>query len=289
MMKGENLVSNKMILGLATLIILIGAVGFLFYQQSMEIKQLKQQAVKDDKLLEQQRNQQTPEVVQGELDTSHPEFHLHEDGTPHIGTHEKTKSEYTAPEGAVTQPDFSNIDPNDDPVKDAYNRLEYIKNNPYAWGGVYSERATELIAELMPNSKPIQLIDHNHGEVVGELIFELCQQNDPRAAETLIAMTCDTGIGMVNIDDALEEIGPPAIPYILPYLERGMQEEGSVYINWAVFDSLTRIGVRYRDDLGGIIDHIIIPKFKEIAADEDNKRYEWGPVRDAKEALDRLQ
>ncbi len=283
--------NKKTFWGIATLIILlVGVVGFLFYRQSMEIKQLKKEVAQDDKLLEQHRKQQTPEVVAGGLDTSHPEFHVHEDGTPHIGTHDENKAEYTAPEGAVTQPDFSNIDPNDDPVKAAYKRLEYIKNNPYAWGGVHSERATELIAQLMPASEPIQLRDHNHGEVVGELIFELCLQNDPRAAETLIAMTCDTGISMVNIRDALEEIGPPAVPYILPYLERGMKEEGSnIYIHWAVFDRLARIGVRYRDDLGGIIDHIIIPKFKEIAADEDNERYKWSPVRDAKEALDRLQ
>ena len=279
--------NKKTIWGVATLIILlIGAVGFLFYRQSMEIEQLKKEVAQDEKVLEQHRKQKTPEGVEGGLDTSHPDFHFHEDGTPHIGTHDEPKAEYTAPEGAVTQPDFSNIKPNEDPVKAAYKRLEYIKNNPYAWGGVHSERATELIAELMPDSKPIQLIDHNHGEVVGELIFELCLQNDPRAAETLIAMTCDTGIGMVNIDDALEEIGPPAVPYILPYLEKGMKEK---FIRLAVTDSLTSIGVRYRDDLGGIIDHIIIPKFKEIAADEDNERYGRLTVISAREALDKLQ
>ncbi len=283
--------NKKTIWGVATLIILlIGAVGFLFYRQSMEIEQLKKEVAQDEKVLEQHRKQKTPEGVEGGLDTSHPDFHFHEDGTPHIGTHDEPKAEYTAPEGAVTQPDFSNIKPNEDPVKAAYKRLEYIKNNPYAWGGVHSERATELIAELMPASEPIQLRDHNHGEVVGELIFELCLQNDPRAAETLIAMTCDTGIGMVNIDDALEEIGPPAVPYILPYLEKGMKEEGSnILINWTVFNSLTRIGVRYRDDLGGIIDHIIIPKFKEIAADEDGERYYHNIVSHAQEALDQLQ
>ena len=61
---------------------------------------------------------------------------------------------------------------------------------PYAWGGVHSERATELIGQLMPASEPIRIRDHNHGELIGDLIFELCLQNDPRAAETLIAMTC---------------------------------------------------------------------------------------------------
>ena len=47
------------------------------------------------------------------------------------------------PEGAATIPNFPPVDPNEDPVAAAYKRLDYIKNNPYAWGGVHSERATE--------------------------------------------------------------------------------------------------------------------------------------------------
>lgn len=86
--------------------------------------------------------------------------------------------------------------------------------------------------------------------------------------------------------DALVAIGPPAVPYILPYLERE-DTKGSdwIVVSPAVFGFLTRIGVRYRADLGGILDHIIIPKFQEIAADENNERYHYLTVRDAKEAL----
>ena len=195
--------------------------------------------------------------------------------------------EYTAPEGAVLKPDFPKVDPTDDPVKAAYKRLEYIKNNPYAWGGVYSPRATELIAELIPAR---YATDHNDGDEMDLLIYELCQQRDPRAAEALIAIMCDGGAMGQIMFDTLEVIGPPAVPYILPYLERE-ETYGSdwIVINLPVFDSLSRIGVRYRDDLGGILDHIIIPKFKEIAADEDNERYGRSTVIDAREALDRLQ
>lgn len=189
----------------------------------------------------------------------------------------------------MLKPDFPKVDSSDDPVKAAYKQLEYIKNNPYAWGGVHSERATELIAELMPESVPIMLRDHEHGEQVFELIAELCEQGDPRAAEALIALTCDGGIGAAIIDDTLAEIGPPAVPYILPYLERE-DTKGSdwIHINWQVFNSLARIGVRYCDDLGGIIDHIIIPKLKEIDADEED-RYSGVSGMNAQEALDRLQ
>ena len=212
--------------------------------------------------------------------------HVHEDGTWHEGTHEAHAPPAvpnTAPPGAATTPDFPAVDPNEDPVEAAYKRLEYIKNNPYAWGGVHSERATELIAQLMPASLPI---DHNDSDERELLIEELCQQNDPRAAGALIALMCDGGTKGRVMFDTLEAIGPPAVPYILPYLEReDTMGTDWIQVSFAVFDPLIRIGVRYREDLGGILDHIIIAKFQEIAADENNERYGPTTVRRAREAL----
>ncbi|RKU12712.1 hypothetical protein C6501_10540 [Candidatus Poribacteria bacterium] len=277
----------KLYWGLAALLILIiSATVFLVIRNQAEIRQLEREAAEAQKLL-QQRN--APQVPQGEH-PPHP--HFHEDGSFHEGAPEDPiatdpQVQYTAPEGAVTKPDFPKVDPNEDPVKAAYKRLEYIKNNPYAWGGVHSERATELIAELMPARLAA---DHDEGDERSLLIYELCQQGDPRVAEALIAHMCDGGVGWVVMDDALAEIGPPAVPHILPYLERA-DTKGSdwIYINWEVFDSLTRIGKRYRDDLGGIVDHIIIPKFKEIAADENNERYGRSTVIRARKALAKFQ
>ncbi len=206
--------------------------------------------------------------------------HTHADGTFHEAPH-------SIPADATTTPDFPAADPNGDPVEAAYQRLEYIKNNPYAWGGVHSPRATQLIAELLPASYPI---DHNDGDARQLLIEELCEQNDPRAAEALIAIMCDGGTKGRVMFDTLEAIGPPAVPYILPYLERE-DTKGSawIYVGSGVFDSLSRIGVRYRDDLGGILDHIIIPKFQEIAADKNNERYGRSTIIRAREALSLLQ
>ena len=187
------------------------------------------------------------------------------------------------PEGAAVSPNFPPVDPNEDPVEAAYKRLEYIKNNPYAWGGVHSERATELIAELMPASLPI---DHADSETREVQIDELCQLNDPRAAEALIAIMCDGGTMGRVMFDTLEAIGPPAVPYILPYLFREDRKGGAwIPVNFAVFDVLGHIGVKYRADLGGILDHIIIPKLQEIAADENNERYYHVTVGDAKAVL----
>lgn len=279
--------NRKLLWGLAALMILIiGATVFLTVKNQAEIRQLEREAADAQKQLQQHNAQkEMAEEGQQHLDPAHPDFHVHEDGTPHIGTHdEKPKVQYTAPEGAVLKPDFPKVDPKADPVKAAYERLEYIKNNPYAWGGVHSPRATELIAELLPAELPA---DHNEGDERELLIWELREQNDPRAAEALIALMCDGGGGVSS--DALVEIGPPAVPYILPYLERA-DTKGSdrIYIDLNVFDSLTRIGVRYRDDLGGIVDHIIIPKFKEIAADEED-RYSGVSGMNAQKALDGIQ
>ena len=275
--------NKKLYWGLGVLIILlIGATVFLLVKDQADRAEIRQLEKELEALQKRKEDQNTSEVSKEEHPT-HP--HFHEDGTFHVGEHaDEPKVKYTAPPGAVLKPDFPPIDPKDDPVKAAYKRLEYIKNNPYAWGGVHSERATELIAALLPAELAA---DHNEGDEQALLIHELCQQGDPRAAEALIAIICDGGVGWDVIDDALEEIGPPAVPYILPYLERE-DTKGSdwIYINWEVFDSLTRIGTRYRDDLGGIIDHIIIPKFKEIAADKDSKRYYHTIVSDAQKALE---
>ena len=222
-----------------------------------------------------------------------PQGHVHDDGTFHPEPHEtpvEPPVQYTAPQGAVTDPDFPAVDPSEDPVEAAYKRLEYIKNNPYAWGGVHSERATELIAQLMP---PPVLMDHDHGEEVREQIIELIAQGDPRAAEVLITTLCDGNMGGVAMFDALEEIGPPAVPYVLPYLEKGVAQGG--HISSAVFDSLSRIGARYRSDLGGIVEHIIIPKLEVIAADDHDEDFDEKYARFsasvifAREALARLQ
>ena len=232
------------------------------------------------------------EVEQPKVETpveQTPQGHFHADGTFHEGTHEADAPpavpavEYAAPPGAATTPNFPPVDPTQDPVEAAYKRLEYIKNNPYAWGGVHSERATELIAELMP---PQKSRDHAHGDEVHDFLVELIAQNDPRAGEVIIANMCDGSVGGNMLIDALVVVGPPAVPYILPYFEKGVAEGG--YIRGAIFTILGRIGERYRTDLGGIVDHLIIPKLEVIAADEDAEIYDTPAQRRANEALSML-
>ncbi len=292
---------KRFYLGFAIFIVLLGIAGvlLLIQRERAELKQLEKRGAEADRFLkDSQKLQGTPRQTAEPTTPTQPDKtdenggHTNGDGTFHEGDlpepiQTEPKVQYTAPKGAVLKPDFPKVDPKEDPVKAAYKRLEYIKNNPYAWGGVHSPRATELIAQLLPASLPIDHDDSDEREV---LIDELCKQNDPRAAEALIALMCDGGTMGQIMFDTLEEIGPPAVPYILPYLEsEDTRETDRIRISLAVFDPLTRIGVRYRDDLGGILDHIIIPKFKVIAADEDNERYRRSSVIFAREALDRLQ
>ena len=213
--------------------------------------------------------------------------HVHEDGTFHAEPHaaeDTPAAQYTTPPGAATKPDFPPVAEGDDPVEAAYKRLEYIKNNPYAWGGVHSERATELIAQLMP---PPVLIDEGHGEAVYALIDELIAQDDPRAAEVLITNICEGYISGRSMYDALVAIGPPSVPYVLPYLEEVVAQGG--YVRIAVFRVLTDITVAHRDDLVGITEHLIIPKFAEIAVDKDFEHYDPPLPSEAQAALSRLQ
>ncbi len=278
--------NKKLYWGLGVLIILlIGAMVFLLVKDRADRAEIRQLEKELEALQKRKEDQNASEVSKEEHP---PHLHFHEDGTFHEGEHaDEPKVKYTAPPGAVLKPDFPPIDPKDDPVKAAYKRLEYIKNNPYAWGGVHSERATELIDLLMTASGPIRVIDHEHGDQVIEQIEELCEQGDPRAAGVLIAHMCDGDtVGRVMID-TLVEIGPPAVLYILPYLEKFVAQGGTTSIG--MFDALGRIGIRYRDDLDGIVQHIIIPKLKVIDADEDNKRYDSGSVIDARAALELLE
>ena len=263
--------------GIATLLLLLGiAAVFLFIDQNAELRQLEKETAESDKLRQEHNKPQ---------EMPPQKAHVHADGSRSRRTTSRPNRNIEPP------PEFTTPHPiqipegiTDPDVAAAWERLDYIAKNPYAWGGVFSPRATELLALLLP---PPRLIDENHGYLVEQQITELIDQDDPRAAEALIANMCDGDIVGGSMFDALDEIGPPAVPYILPYLEKGVVQGG--YIRLAVFESLGRIGARYRDDLGGIVDHIIIPKLKVIAADEDNERYDSGSVIDARGALARLQ
>ena len=278
--------NRKLYWGLGVLIILIigvGAVLVIRHEKAIH-KQLKADLDVVNKLLEEQNK---PSEVPDE------KGHVHDDGTFHVGEHDNPLVEQDEPTGEQDEPlkpppsrDFEPVQIQipegitDPDVIAAWKRLDDISNNIWEWGGKPSPRAVELIDQLMP---PPVLRDHGHGEEVEDLIHELIEQDDPRAAQTLIATMCEGSMVGVAMIDALVEIGPPAVPYILPYVSKDYVMSG------IAIKVLGRIAEQYRDDLDGIVDHIIIPKFQMVAADEEFEHFDAYDVLKAREALVRLQ
>ena len=81
----------------------------------------------------------------------------------------------------------------------------------------------------------------------------------------------------------LVEIGVPAVPYLIPYMLN--MERMPALRSYSIM-VLGRIAERHRADLGGIVDHILIPRLEAILAQEKPDYFE---AKDAREALARLQ
>ena len=258
---------KKMIWGFTTLIILLLAgVSYIAVWQYTELQQYKKDGAEDDKLLEQYNKQkQTPEIIDGDLDASHPDFHVHEDGTPHIGTHDEPS---VAVPFQPSAPSFSNFtrDPNDDPVTTAYKRLDYIKNNLHEWGN-FSERTLELMDEMTPMSEPPK-VEGDGGDTVA-LLKELSALRDPRSAEFLIKYQMESGIMGRPVDDALVAMGPASVPALIDRLD-DLSGDSALSIP---LELLLPIVAEHRTVLGGIVEHIIIPKLEAIAASTNTYRY----------------
>lgn len=187
------------------------------------------------------------------------------------------------PEGVDVTPNFPPVDPNDDPVEAAYKRLEYIKNNPYAWGGVANPETPGLIAKLMPApdgfSGPTA---HSDVEETIDLLGSL-DPNDPRSAEVMATYLCEGRVGGRGPKNALVNMGVPAVPYLIPYM---LDMERSPLLRSRALEVLCRIGERHREDLDGIVEHIIIPRLEAILSQEKPDYFEGN---DAREYLPRLK
>ena len=153
----------------------------------------------------------------------------------------------------------------------AYERLEYISNNLHEWGK-FSPEAAAIMDQLTPT-----------WDISSEAVFEdaiallekLIEYNDPRAAEVFVRYNYDSGMSGAPIENALIALGPPSVPHLLPYLD------GSAVSFVRAAESLSYIGSMYRDELGGAVEHLIIPKLKQ-----HENRYRYS---DVKAALARLE
>ena len=178
----------------------------------------------------------------------------------------------------------------DDPVAKAWAKLDYIADNPFAWGGNADSRTAALVQQLMP---PIDGIESEaHAEEIGGLLYPLAERRDPRSIETLVAYECGGPIGLAVVRDALVAMGPPVVPHLIPYLDEALEAgEGSVGETSrggmaTAANILSQVGPQHQADLGGIVEHIILPKLELLLADGVLDDF-W--KREVKEAIARLK
>ena len=164
-----------------------------------------------------------------------------------------------------------------DPVAAAWARLEYISQNPQEWGE-FSPEAAELMAQLTPT----WVFDEADGEGPAENAFKLLKKlvsfQDPRSAE-VIANYINEGFGINN--DAVVPIGPPLVPPLIPLLDANTSFEGRLQS----VKLLGLLGEKHRHELGGAVEHIILPRVEQMATADPS------PVvqRRAREAVARLR
>ena len=186
--------------------------------------------------------------------------HVHEDGTWHDGSHEIHQN--PAAPSSVQVPD-SITDPE---VLAAWQRLDYIAKNPFEWGGHPSDRALELMDKLTP----MWVIDdpHDHGEELMMTLDLLAEERDPRSAALLVTYQLDSQVQGTPIDEALVAMGPASMPALIARLN---PEESREVFLVLIIRLLPPIVEQHRSELGGIVDHIIIPRLEAIAGIKDHQ------------------
>ncbi len=270
--------------GVVILVLLLFG-GLMFYVQydlaqfRKGLKADHEEPKPDD--VEVKKKEETPEEV---LEQPPAQGHLHEDGTfhedtPHVPIEIKTPSRDYTPVKVKIPEDLTDPD-----VKAAWERLEYIANNIWEWGGVPSHRAVELIAQLMPPPDRFSgPSGHSDAEETINLLGELAWSGDPRAAEVVATYLCEGRVGGRGPKNALVEMGVPAVPYLVPYM---LDMERRPLLRSRAIEVLGQIAVRHREELGGIVEHIIIPRLEAILSEEEPD-YDEG--KDAREALANLK
>ena len=154
----------------------------------------------------------------------------------------------------------------DDPVAKAWAKLDYIADNPFAWGGNADPRTPGLIAQL-EWPPPEYVRDEGHGMELSYLLTDIAKLRDSRAIEILVAYQCSGPIQGGPVDEALIALGPPVVPHLIPYLDEALKERKGYLGMSPAANILSQIGAQYRADLGGIVEHIILPKLELLLAD----------------------
>ena len=187
------------------------------------------------------------------------------------------------PHEAVKPGNLGELDA-EDPVAKAWAKVDYLAANPFAWGGNADPRTAGLVQQLMP---PINGIESEaHAEEIFGLLNPLARLRDPRSIETLVAYECGGHIGSAVVLDALVAMGPPVVPYLIPYLDEALEAKRNTTGAFIAALVLGKIGAQHREELDSIIEHIILPKLERALVEVP---FEYAGTSTVKESIARLK
>ena len=167
-----------------------------------------------------------------------------------------------APEPAVQDGEDPTVQPAD-PEAAAWARLEYISQNPQEWGE-FSPEAAELMAQLTPT---LAMDSEGQGEEAIELLDQLTKFQDPRSPKILVNYLL-SGVSGKPMTEALIAIGPPSAPLLIPLLDTNADLAGRLTAPRV----LCVIGSEYRQELGGAVEYILLPKLEQMATSDPHPR-----------------
>ncbi len=165
----------------------------------------------------------------------------------------------------------------------AWHRVEYIANNIWAWGGVPNPATPGLIAQLMPSPDGFSgPTGHSDMEETFNRLGSL-DTNDPRSIVVMATYYCGGRVGGLGPENALARMGVAAVPYLIRYM---LDMEHSPNLRSRAIIVLGKIAARHRADLEGIVEHILIPRWESILAQE---KPDYSEEKRARDALSRLK
>ena len=272
--------NRKLLFGISIALLCIIGVGvYLWY----DINTFEKSLSSDAKIEGKQERIDRVTSTANEIGESHKEL---EETTP-VEVPEQVEREISeiiehledlhAPEPATEDEEDSTQQPVD-PVAAAWARLEYISQNPQEWGE-FSPEAAELMAQLTPTWVINYETDgEGPAEDAMRLLVKLTSFQDPRSAE-VIANYLKEGFGLSNED--VIPIGPPLVPSLIPLLDANTLAEGRLM----GVDILGILSEKHRHELGGAVEHVILPKLEQIAMSDPEPLIQ----RYAREAIARLR
>ena len=172
--------------------------------------------------------------------------------------------QYTELPELVKPENLGELDP-EDPVAKAWAKLDYIVDNPFAWGGNADPRTVSLVAQLMP--PPDGIASEAHADEIDILLYRLAELRDPRSIETLFAYQGPLLVS-AHIEEALVSMGPAIVPYLISALDEALKaREGynSASIS-TIAGYLSYICTQHPKELEGVAEHIALPKLEQLLA-----------------------